>query len=191
MRHLFGEKKLVYQVITRRDPEAFGALYDLYLAKIYRFVYFKVANREEAEDIVSTVFLKTWHYLVEHKPGEVQSFSGLVYRIARNCLVDFYRAKAHNPSVPLENAVDMGAIDGQFQAAENRIEVQPILQVISQLKREYQEVLLLKYVDDLSVGEIAEILDKTQTNVRVTLHRALKLAKERLDSQTKKSQLLP
>lgn len=59
MRHLFSEKKLVYQVITRRDPQAFGALYDLYLAKIYRFVYFMVGNKEEAEDITSTVFLKT------------------------------------------------------------------------------------------------------------------------------------
>lgn len=186
MRHLFSEKKLVYQVITRRDPQAFGALYDLYLAKIYRFVYFKVGGKEEAEDITSTVFLKTWHYLVEHKPGEVQSFSGLVYRIARNCLVDFYRTKAHNTTMPLESAENIGAVDKQFAAAENRADVQPILRVISQLKREYQEILLLRYVDDLSVGEIAQILEKTQTNVRVTLHRALKLAKERLDDLEKK-----
>lgn len=186
MRHLFGEKKLVYQVITRRDPEAYGALYDLYLAKIYRFVYFKVGGREEAEDITSTVFLKTWHYLVERKPEEVQSFSGLVYRIARNCLVDHYRTKAHNPSVSLDSAVDIGALDEQFKAAENRADAQPILRVISQLKREYQEVLLLRYVEDLSVGEIAEILEKTPTNVRVTLHRALRLAKERVEEAEKK-----
>ena len=187
MRHLFSEKKLVYQVITRRDPQAFGALYDLYLAKIYRFVYFKVGNKEEAEDITSTVFLKTWHYLVEHKPDEVQSFSGLVYRIARNCLVDFYRAKAHNTNLPLESAENIGAVDKPFAAAESRADAQPILRVISQLKREYQEILLLRYVDDLSVGEIAQILEKTQTNVRVTLHRALKLAKERLDELEKKN----
>lgn len=190
MRHLFGEKKLVYQVITRRDPEAFGALYDLYLAKIYRFVFFKVGDREEAEDITSTVFLKTWHYLVEHKPDEVQSFSGLVYRIARNCLVDFYRAKAHKTDLPLESAEQIGGIDKGFKAAEDRADVQPILLVINQLKREYQEVLLLRYVDDLSVGEIAQILEKTQTNVRVTLHRALKLAKERL-AQAEKKDILP
>ena len=52
------EKLWLLQVRTQKDPEAFGYLYDAYIEKIYRFVYFKVGSREEAEDIASEVFLK-------------------------------------------------------------------------------------------------------------------------------------
>jgi len=185
MRHLFTEKKLVYQVITRRDPEAYGQLYDEYVAKIYRFIFFKVANKEEAEDVTSEVFLKTWHYLTERKPDEVTSFSGLIYRVARTCLVDLYRLKSQRNETLLESAENLTVHEERYREVELKDEARRILLVLNLMKREYQEVLLLRYVDDLSVREIATILQKTTTNVRVTIHRALKVAKDLLAKHKK------
>jgi len=88
-----NEKKLVYSVRVKKDPSAFAELYDSYVEKIYRFVYFKINSKEEAEDIVSSVFLKVWTYLIEYTEKEIDSFSGLIYRVARNAIIDFYRER--------------------------------------------------------------------------------------------------
>ena len=62
-----AEKKLLYRLQYNQDPEAFTGLYDLYVKRIYRFVFFKVSSHEEAEDITSEVFLKAWRYITEKK----------------------------------------------------------------------------------------------------------------------------
>ena len=80
------EKLLVYRLQTHKDTEAFAELYDLYIKRIYRFVFFKVGTHEDAEDIVSETFLRTWNVISEG--GELKSFSGLLYRVARNLIVD-------------------------------------------------------------------------------------------------------
>lgn len=77
-----SEKNLALQASYERRPRAFAQLYTL-PKRIYSFVFFKVSNREEAEDITSEVFLKAWRYINEKK--DIDSFSGLLYRLARNC----------------------------------------------------------------------------------------------------------
>ena len=57
------EKLLLYRVRTKKDPEAYGKIYDLYARRIYRFVYFKVSSEEEAQDLTADVFLKAWSFL--------------------------------------------------------------------------------------------------------------------------------
>ncbi len=188
MKRLFTDKKLVYRVMVHKDPEAFGQLYHTYIDRIYRFIYFKVSNKEEAEDVTSEVFLKTWHYLTGKELKEVTSFSGLIYKVARNCLVDFYRVKSQRQELPLESALELGVHDKRYHDIALKQEAAQILQVVAKLKREYQEVILLKYIEELSVGEIAIILDKSPTNIRVTLHRALKVVKELLRTSSSLTQ---
>lgn len=176
-----NEKKLVYQIIKNHDPEAYAELYDLYVDRIYRFIFFKVGSKEEAEDLTSDVFLKTWQYLTKNQKLEIKSFSGLVYQIARNALVDLYRAKANRPEFPLDAASDLFVHDKRFAEIDASGDVLKILQALKKIKQEYQEVLLLKYIEELSIKEIAEILKKTQVNVRVTLHRAMIVLKKTLN----------
>jgi len=91
-RSKLSEKILLFKLQAKEDPEAFAKLYDIYARRIYSFVFFKVGNREEAEDITSEVFLKAWRYISEKK--EIESFSGLLYKLSRNCIVDLYRKKS-------------------------------------------------------------------------------------------------
>ena len=95
------QKILLYRLQSKPDPAAFAQLYDIYVKQIYRFVYFKVSSHEEAEDITSEVFLKTWRYINDKSKKKISSFSGLLYRLARNAIVDLYRVKAKRPEVSL------------------------------------------------------------------------------------------
>ncbi len=158
--------------MVKHDPDAYGLLYDMYIKQIYRFVYFKVSSHEEAEDITSEVFLKTWHYLQSGK--DVKSFSGLLYRIARTTIIDMYRAKAARPEVLMgDNEIDIGDGGKLLGILDQGIEVDRIVKMIKKLKQEYQEVITLRYVDELELSEIGEIMGKGAVAVRVTLHRAL------------------
>ncbi len=177
----FDEKVLIYKVRVKKDPSAFAELYDLYIEKIYRFVYFKINSKEEAEDIVSNVFLKVWSYLIEYTEKEVESFSGLIYRVARNAVIDFYRERGARQYEPVEVLENIPVEEKGYSKAETDQEVERVMQAIKKMKQDYQEMLLLKYVDELSTAEIAKILNRSQINVRVTLHRAMKKLQEEVE----------
>ncbi len=165
------EKIILFQIQTKRDPEAFAKLYDAYVKQIYRFVFFKVNNREQAEDITADVFLKAWNYLQENK--EIKSFSGLLYRMARNAIIDLYRARAGQPDL-LGEELEISD-DGQwYRSAHLKIANDIIIVALQKLKQEYQEVITLRFVEELDIPEIAAIMKKKNIAVRVTLHRALK-----------------
>jgi len=173
------EKLLLYRLTNKKDPESFGQLYDLYVEKIYRFIYFKVGNREEAEDITSEVFLKVWNHINEDR--EIKSFSGLVYRVARNSVIDLYRSKTRE----VENLdPDKEVVDEKnkwFEKLSIKSETEQVLIALEKLKHDYKEVLTLRYIDELEINEIAEIMDKKNTAVRVLIHRALKRAQQVLE----------
>ena len=171
------EKLWLLKVRTKKDQEAFGSLYDAYIEKIYRFVYFKVGSKEEAEDIASEVFLRAWGYLIENGK-EVKSFAGFIFRVARNQVIDFYRAKGKRQEFFLDPEMEIGKEDASFKQAEANQELEKLLFTLKQLKQEYQEIVLLRYVEEMSIAEIAEILGKSSLNIRVTLHRAGKKLKE-------------
>lgn len=174
-----SENILLYKLKAHKDSDAFAALYDIYVKRIYRFIYFKVSSREEAEDLTSEVFLKAWNYVNENK--EVKSFSGLLYKIARNSIVDLYRSKSARADTVLLSSLPEGIEPGDEgkKVVELNVgmEAQDLIKAIKKLKLEYQEVLTLRYVDELQIEEIAEITGKGNIAVRVTLHRALKKLK--------------
>lgn len=168
--------------LRKKDPEAFGQLYDKYVASIYRFVFFKVSSQQDAEDITSDVFLKTWQYVLE---GEevVDNIRALLFRTARNAVIDFYRRRANRELVGAEEALLRIPDDRQqslLQQINAHVELEGIDTVLRQMKDEYREALILRYIEELSITEIATILHKQKGAVRVLLHRALRVAQELL-----------
>ena len=177
----YNEKKILYQLRANPNPEDFAVLYDTYVKQIYRFVYFKVASSDEAEDITSEVFLKAWHYVQAKK--DINSFRGLLYRMARNAIIDLYRARANKGEVVLSEEMDIGDA-GNWQAEiELKSDMESVVAALKKLKQEYQEVITLRYIEQLEINEITEIIGKGNVAVRVTLHRALKKLEELLPDQ--------
>lgn len=172
------EKILLYKIRVK-DEKAFAKIYDLYVEKIYRFIFFKVSNAQEAEDLTSEVFLKAWQYIKEGK--KIKTINAFLYTIARNKIIDHYRKNSRTNLLDLDNNEVKEVIGKSFDLAkkiDNEIGLNNITKFLDQLKAEYKEAILLKYVDDYSTDEIAEILSKNKGNVRVLLHRALEALKE-------------
>jgi RNA polymerase sigma-70 factor (ECF subfamily) len=189
MRRPLQEKILLYQVRVKKDPDAFAKIYDLYARRIYRFVYFKVSLEDEAQDITSDVFLKAWQYLLDEKGKEVRHLSALLYSIAKNRVIDLYRSRAAATTTPLsEEAEEILPDDRHMQEkAEALIDVQMIEKHLRSMKDEYREVLIMKYLDELSTEEIAKALEKNPGNVRVLLHRAMIALREVINAQEKQT----
>jgi RNA polymerase sigma-70 factor (ECF subfamily) len=187
-----SEKIILFKLRVNKDPEEFAKLYDIYARRIYSFVFFKVSNKEEAEDITSEVFLKAWRYISEKKT--IESFSGLLYKLARNSIVDLYRLKTGRKEVSSLQENEDGDIIDSIENKElwsanledkigEKIEIENIIAALKKLKQEYREVITLRYVDELDISEISEITGKGGVAIRVTLHRGLKKLKDLLEKK--------
>jgi len=164
--------------------EKFSQIYDQYIDKIYKFVYFKVSSQEIAEDITSKVFLKGWeafqtYELVNRKILNTNAF---LYQIARNAITDYYRENAKMKVVSADftaQIADQGI--GLEEKAILSSELQEVKLAIQNLKQDYQDIIICHYIDDMKIPEIAVIIGKPEGTVRVMLHRGLKALKKEME----------
>lgn len=158
----------------------FEASFREFAESIFRYVYFKVSEHDLAQDIAEDTFVRYWKILI--KGEKVNNHRALLYFIAKGIIIDFYRKKKNSKKVSLER-IDERLL-GVFDRAEDNIskkqELEQIYATVKKLKKDYQDVLFLHYVEDLSVKEIAFIQKKKENAIRVLLHRALKELKKKL-----------
>src|SRR3989338_53376 len=168
---LEGEEKLI-KSIQGGETHLFCQLYDHYLPKIYRFVLLKVGQKEESEDIVHDVFINAWQNLGTYS-SKGFPFSSWLYQIARNKVIDYYRLK--KPTAHLEDLDD-----GFVKVASNdeklfdiNLDLERVKSAIQKLTPEQQDVVIMKFVEDLTHQEIAAALNKSEGAVRLLQHRAI------------------
>mgnify|MGYP005870080691 CR=1 FL=1 len=179
MRDKFLQEKYLLFKAKAKDPQAYSKVYDLYVDRIYRFVYFKVSRQEDAQDLTAEVFLKTWQYIVDGK--QVKNLNALFYTIARNLVIDYYRKESRKEISLEQDIIQQQEIKldiDQVKKIDTKLEYEKIEAKLHYLKDEYREVIILRYVDGLNITEIAEIVDKKKGAVRVILYRALNALKE-------------
>ena len=165
------------QSAAQGDKQAFGILYERYLTEIYRYVFFKVGDQQTAEDITEETFIKTWQSLsrIYQGDGKIDNFRAWLYRIAKNLVVDFYRRNHTEsfvqPSEPAKlKSIEETAIE---QEQSNRI-----LCALQKMKPDFQQIIILRLINDLSHKEIAAIIGLSEGHSRILLCRALKNLKE-------------
>lgn len=177
------KEKIILNRLKKQDIEAFTETYDLYVDKLYRFVYFKVGEVEMAQDLTSEVFLRTWNYVCENKEVNVKTLPALLYRVARNVVIDHYRANKHNVSIDQVNEdgelkLDIEATgDDPIDKLDIDLTMDKVQTALAQLKDEYREIIVMRYIDELTIEEIADILEKNKGNIRVLAYRALQALK--------------
>ena len=148
----------------------FIGAYEEFSDAIFRYCYFKLGDRELSKDFVQDVFLKTWSYL--EKGNDIENFRAFLYRLARNIVIDWYRK---NKTFSLDKLRENG-FDPVDQNAKTEVyaEKEEAINLIKKLGPQEQELITLRYIEELSLQEIASILNKKENNVSVMLHRAIK-----------------
>lgn len=159
----------------------FSKIYDKYIDKIYRFILIKVSSREVAQDLSSETFLKGWQ--AYQKNSKIDNPSAFLYRIARNLVIDYYRQKGRTQFVPVEEVSFLNDNDNPQEKAILNSEIEEIKALLANLKEDYQNVIIWHYLDDLPIAKVAKMMDKTETNTRVLLHRALKTLRDEINKR--------
>ncbi|MDR3642256.1 MAG: sigma-70 family RNA polymerase sigma factor [Candidatus Doudnabacteria bacterium] len=164
------------------DEEAFGQIYDNFAQKIFKFIRYKIQNRQEAEDVLQEVFTKAYIGLGSFSMENL-NFSAWLYKVAGNTINDHFRKKYRSPVT--------AAIDENFDApsgyslqdeAATKWDWNLARDAFSQLPAVYRQVLELRFVQELSVDEVADILHKSNLSVRLIQHRALKKVRQILNN---------
>jgi RNA polymerase sigma-70 factor (ECF subfamily) len=166
------EQFLLYRLRVHRDSRAFASLFEEHKGPIFRYLKAKLPTVQDAEDALSTTFLRLWNYVIT---SPVDHVSSLTFTIAKGVIADFYRHRKVDAPLTNEEGEDLplaGADDKE--AIEIQADASLLKRIIPSLKSEHQDVILLRFVEGLSVKEAARYLQKSESAVRVTLHRAIK-----------------
>jgi RNA polymerase sigma-70 factor (ECF subfamily) len=164
------------QLIVRAasgDTAAFGRLYERHLDAIYRYIYFRVSNARDAEDLTEQVFLKAWQALPDYEQ-QGTPFTSWLYRIAHNAVIDHYRRRDVREAVDPEEIFNWGGTEASSLewviAAE---ETERLADAIGQLPEEQQQVIILRFIEGLDHAAVADILEKSNGACRMIQYRAL------------------
>lgn len=160
--------------------EIFTKIYDEHIDKIYRFIFLKVNSQDIAQDLCSETFIRAWNCFNDDKK-DIENPQAFLYQIARNLIVDHYREKGRTQIVQVEKIPIMDPRTDIEAKSLQDSDFGDIRAVMANLKPEYQDIVTWHYVEQLTVPEIAKMLNKTEGNVRVTLHRALKSIKSKIE----------
>lgn len=166
-----------------RNQIEFQEIYLKYSDKIYKYIYMNTRDPYLAEDITAEVFLKIWKKWKDIKLDFIQA---LLYKSAKNTLIDYYRKQSNGKKVSLEEMTEMGIEPHYDEDLISKIHKDNNIKVISEaiklLPENLREVIILRFADDLSAKDTAEILGITEVNVRVLQYRGLKKLKEVLNN---------
>lgn len=174
-----AEKVELTRAWQNGDQEAFSRLYDYTVDKVYRYVYFKV-KRHEAEDLVETTFLKAWEKRRTFN-ADKSSFTTWLFTIARNTVIDFYRAQKEVVGLEEASYLPDEKQDTPKQAAEKSLNTDNLRLALNYLQEPYREIVILRFLEDFSYAEIAEVMGKTESAVRVMNFRGVKKLRQIMD----------
>lgn len=156
-----------------RDQD-FDELYLQFSDKIYKYFYWQTHDPYLAEDFTGEVFVRVWKNWKRFKPDFSQAW---LYRIARNFLIDYWRKNKERKETSLETSVEAGIEPSYDEDLIGKIqtdsEIKQLYDAINLLPENLKEVVILRFIEELSAKEIGEILNLTEVNVRVLQFRAL------------------
>lgn len=158
------------------QKDDFLRIYEDFSDTIFRHCYFRVSDRELAKDLTQETFVKVWEYIVNGKV--IEKAKPFLYRVATNLIIDNARKKAgKGKELSLEDLKERGQIFNDPAYEEkfpSQIEARDMLKILNNLEPEDKDILIMRYIDELSPKEISEILEQSEGAVSVRIHRALK-----------------
>lgn len=161
------------------NPEACGALYARYHQAIYRYLFYRTGDAHTAEDLTSEVFLKMVQALPRYRLQSVP-FQAWLFQIARNQAIDHYRRNSAHSTTILEESMASQAPDID-STIDFRLTSASLKHCLDRIEETQRDVLLLRFIDDLSIADTASILHKTEDSIKGLQRRALAALRNLLD----------
>jgi RNA polymerase sigma-70 factor (ECF subfamily) len=157
------------------SEKTFFDSYNAHSDEIFRFIIFKLSDREKSKDILQDVFMKTWLYI--SKNGKIGNIRAFLYKTAGNAVIDEYRkrnrknGRLESLEILSESGFDPGFDD--VDSLIDKIDGEQVLKLIKELPEIYAEVIFLRYVESKSISEIAEITGRPENTISVQLNRGI------------------
>jgi RNA polymerase sigma-70 factor (ECF subfamily) len=173
---------LVNRVVVSRDPNAFGELYDRFIDRVYRYLYFRTASHPEAEDLTEQVFLKAWEAIGRYQ-WQGRPFLAWLYRLAHNTHIDYVRT--HKPTTSLNNderPIELASPAAAVELART-LDADLLAQALGQLTPDQQQVIVMKFIEGMDNEQIALTMDKREGAIRALQMRALMSLRRVLEQQ--------
>jgi RNA polymerase sigma-70 factor, ECF subfamily len=157
------------------DAEQIALLYETYHVKIFRYLYYRVGDRQTAEDLTSEVFVRMLRFLGGFNPPSA-SFQAWLFQIARNICNDHYRKLKSHQVVPLEEIVRDEKLS--IENAEDKVlNSDRLTQALNHLSEDQRDVIIMRFITDMSIAEAAKSLNKTEDSIKGLQRRALQSLK--------------
>lgn len=169
--------------IQTGDGTAFVEAYDLFAPKLYRHALFRTSSPEVAEDIASETFVRAWE-VIREKAKEIRHLKAFLYRIADNLIIDHYRKNA-KAAIPISEEIEdtLRAPGDPHERLDRTLAGEKVTGMLSKLRPETRDLLVMRYIDDLPIDHIAAAIGKKKNAIYVALHRAVKELKELCDAR--------
>jgi RNA polymerase sigma-70 factor (ECF subfamily) len=173
---------LVNRVVVSHDANAFGELYDRFVERVYRYLYFRTGSHPEAEDLTEQVFLKAWEAIGRYR-WRGRPFLAWLYRLAHNSHIDHVRTQ--RPTTSLNNDDRPIELDSPAAAVElsRALDADLLARALGELTIDQQQVIVMKFIDGLDNEQIAHTMDKREGAIRALQMRALLSLRRVLNSQ--------
>lgn len=176
-----GEDDSLLRRVQEYDPSALSEIYDRYAGRIYNYVYYRLGNAPLAEDLTGAVFVKMLEAIQTSKSWNV-SFSGWLYRIAHNLVVDHYRRNQQDHTASLDERLVASEQD-PVKVVERRLERDRLRRAIAQLTEDQGLVITLKFVEGYTNAEVAQMLGKTEGAIKSLQFRAMASLRRILEAE--------
>lgn len=173
---------LVNRVVAARDPKAFGDLYDRFVDRVYRYLYFRTGSHAEAEDLTEHVFLKAWEAIGRYR-WQGRPFLAWLYRLAHNVHIDHVRTQ--KPTTSLNNdehPIDLASPSSTAELART-LDAELLAGALTQLTPDQQQVIVLKFIEGMDNDQIASSMNKREGAIRALQMRALMSLRRVLEHQ--------
>ncbi len=168
------------QLARDGNSEAFSFLYNQNVTRIYNYIFYRVGSEDDAEDITSRVFYRAFGHIKTYEDKGIP-FSAWLYRIAHNLIANWHRDRQRRKEVSLDDQPEMPhRVDLPETWIEKKQEMDLLLKGIRRLAPDRQQLILLKYLEDLSNADIALIMGRTEGAIKSLYHRALLALKDEM-----------
>lgn len=172
------------------DKEAFGQLYERYVDKIYNYIYYRTGNERDAEDLTARVFFRAMNHIARYEDRGFP-FSAWLYRIAHNLVANWHRDHSRRQVFPIDNLEHWYVTqEGPELAAERLDNREELLQAIRRLPADRQDLLIFKYVEQLTNAEIGAIMGRSEGAIKSLYYRTLQELRGEMAEKPRRQALL-